>query len=304
MQSLCGEDHIVKGVSVHISNAAPKTDPHRTGTGLGGLGGGPPGGGPAYPGGGRGGGGHRDKGHSSFGQPSPYGQPGGGMGMAAGGGGAGWNPPGAGGRASMEMPNIQALGLSSSQGGQQSGSNPMAGMAAGLNIGALPMNPALVAAALNQAGWGLIGNLGGGGGPGGAAGAEHGAFPTPTSFSTPGNVTTTQVGPGHTTMTNAAPGNAAAAAAAATGGILANWGAAAAAGGSEGGMPAATPPTVTPQHHPTTGSWPSQTRDKHGGAGGGGGSGGWKTYGSGDVWNETTLSLVLASLSVQFKTTF
>ena len=42
----------------------------------------------------------------------------------------------------------------------------MAGMA-GLNIGALPMNPALVAAALNQAGWGLIGNLSaaGGGGP-------------------------------------------------------------------------------------------------------------------------------------------
>lgn len=28
-QSLCGEDHIVKGVSVHVSNAAPKTDPTR-----------------------------------------------------------------------------------------------------------------------------------------------------------------------------------------------------------------------------------------------------------------------------------
>ncbi len=51
----------------------------------------------------------------------------------------------------MEMPNIQALGLSNSQGGQggPSGSNPLAGMA-GMNIGALPMNPALVAAALNQ----------------------------------------------------------------------------------------------------------------------------------------------------------
>jgi hypothetical protein len=34
----------------------------------------------------------------------------------------------------------------------------MSGMA-GLNIGALPMNPALVAAALNQASWGLIGGL-------------------------------------------------------------------------------------------------------------------------------------------------
>lgn len=28
-QSLCGEDHIVKGVSVHVSNAAPKSDPSR-----------------------------------------------------------------------------------------------------------------------------------------------------------------------------------------------------------------------------------------------------------------------------------
>ncbi len=28
-QSLCGEDHIVKGVSVHVSNAAPKSDPAR-----------------------------------------------------------------------------------------------------------------------------------------------------------------------------------------------------------------------------------------------------------------------------------
>lgn len=32
-------------------------------------------------------------------------------------------------------------------------------MGLGLNLGALPMNPALVAAALNQASWGLIGNL-------------------------------------------------------------------------------------------------------------------------------------------------
>ena len=73
------------------------------------------------PSGGRAVSGHRgDKGggggggHSSFGQPSPYGQAStGGIGMA-GGGGAGWNPAGPGGaggaRASMEMPNIQALG--------------------------------------------------------------------------------------------------------------------------------------------------------------------------------------------------
>ena len=93
-------------------------------------------------------------------------------------------------------------------GGGQSVSNPMAGMA-GLNIGALPMNPALVAAALNQAGWSLMGNLqqGGGGGPTGAPGTEHGAFTTPTSFPatvTPGG------GPGAphagvTTMASSAP---------------------------------------------------------------------------------------------------
>ena len=71
-QSLCGEDHIVKGVSVHVSNAAPKTDPSRQQPGF------PRG---AAPG--------RDKGQSPFGPQTPYGQ-GGGMGMG-GGAGAGWN---------------------------------------------------------------------------------------------------------------------------------------------------------------------------------------------------------------------
>ena len=71
-QSLCGEDHIVKGVSVHVSNAAPKTDPSRQQPGF------PRG---AAPG--------RDKGQSPFGPGTPYGQ-GGGMGMG-GGAGAGWN---------------------------------------------------------------------------------------------------------------------------------------------------------------------------------------------------------------------
>lgn len=42
------------------------------------------------------------------------------------------------------------------QGSNQQNVNPLG---LGLNLGALPMNPALVAAALNQAGWGLIGNL-------------------------------------------------------------------------------------------------------------------------------------------------
>lgn len=268
-QSLCGEDHIVKGVSVHVSNAAPKTDPSRSAGQHGPGGGGGMGGHyPALLGGGSGGGGggRGNKGDkNSFGQqqqqPGPYGPSGGGM-----GGAAGWNPPG---RSSMEMPNIQALGLSNNQGGQQSaaaaaaaaGNNPMAGIA-GLNMGALPMNPALVAAALNQAGWGLIGNLqqGGGANAGAAGPAEH--FPTPTSFSTPGgNVTTTQqVGQGG--------GNAA-------GGILSGWGAAAAApGGPEQGIPhAQTPPgAVTPHGHPGAagGSWPSQAAG--GGAGGGGGN--------------------------------
>ena len=148
---------------------------------------------------------------------------------------------------------IQALGLSS--GGGQSGSNPMAG----LNIGALPTNPALVAAALGQAaGWSLMGNLQQSG-PGNApTGAEHGPpFPTPTSFSTPGNVTTSQVSQvGHTTMTSAQP----AAAAGNNAGISMGWGPS--AGAPSEAIPAQTPPAVTPQHHP--GSWPSQTRDKHG----------------------------------------
>jgi len=298
-QSLCGEDHIVKGVSVHISNAAPKTDPHRAG-GMGGPGGGgmgpgggmglgPPGQSGYGPGpdrsGRQGPGGHRDKG-ASFGQPGPYGQPshtGGAMGSNPMGGG--WNPGAS--RASMEMPNIQALGLSNTGQGQAGSQGSMAAGMAGLNmLAAGPMNPALVAAALNQAAWGMIGNP-----AAGAAGAAAGAaaagghagsgapeaaaahFPTPTSFSTPGNVTTTQVGP-----QTPAQGNAAAAAA---GGILAGWGAAGvqSPAGSDpstaGVIPAATPPAVTPQHHaPSAGSWPSQNRKPDHGA--------WKGYG-GDV---------------------
>ena len=145
-----------------------------------------------------------------------------------------------------------------------------------MNIGALPMNPALVAAALNQAGWGLIGNLQGGHGTSGP-GSEHPPFPTPTSFSTPGgNVTTTQ---GHNSMTSG--GNAG-------GGILTGWGAT--GPGAPDGMPAATPPgTMTPQHHPVAAgaSWPSQgKRDSHGGTGGGGPGGG----GGGGTWKSTAYS--------------
>merc|ERR1719481_674487 len=251
-QSLCGEDHIVKGVSVHVSNAAPKTDPSRQQTGF-----------PRGPGTQQG---ARDKGQSPFGPQSPFGTGAAGIGIGAGGA-AGWNqaPPG---RSSLDLPtNLQALSLSNSQGGGQSGSNPIAGMA-GLNIGPLPMNPALVAAALNQAGWGLIGNLQGGqAGPAGGSGQEHGGFPTPTSFpatAAPGGPGG-PAGPTHaTTVANSGapgPGNGSA-------GFL-GWGA------SPGGeaVQGATQQTTPPQHGAAAaaaaaGTWSNQPRDRQGG--------GWK----------------------------
>lgn len=113
-QSLCGEDHIVKGISVHVSNAAPKSANEARGF---------PGGPPKPPPGGR-----------DRSQNPSWGQPGRNMG-------------------SIDMPNLQTLGIT----GQNNG--PQQNMGMGLNLGALPMNPALVAAALNQAGWGIIGNM-------------------------------------------------------------------------------------------------------------------------------------------------
>lgn len=143
-QSLCGEDHIIKGISVHVSNAAPKSaSDHRGGFASqknmsGNL---------------------RDKNISG-----PY-------------GGANHgnltslnyhnspNPAWQGGNMSnqgprnLDMPNLQALGITGQNNGPQQNLGPgNLGMSA-LNLGALPMNPALVAAALNQAGWGLIGNI-------------------------------------------------------------------------------------------------------------------------------------------------
>lgn len=159
---------------------------------------------------------------------------------------------------------IQCIAFS---GGGQSGGGPMQGMA-GMGLGALPMNPALVAAALNQAGWGLISNLGGGGGPGGApAGApatgEHGAFPTPTSFPA-------TVAPGPTTVANSGTngGNGTAP----TAGFL-GWGSPGAADqGVAAGAAAATggPQTTPPQHGPAVaaaaaaGTWSNQPRDRQG----------------------------------------
>ncbi|XP_068211716.1 TAR DNA-binding protein 43-like isoform X2 [Palaemon carinicauda] len=118
-QTLCGEDHIVKGTSVHVSNAAPKGDPNRGPFGRGG----------------------RMDGRG-------YGQGGYGQGMNNGGG---WNQGG-----NREMPNLAALGTSlglggPGQGGQGGGQNVNP-----LNMGALTM-PML--AALSQASWGLLGNL-------------------------------------------------------------------------------------------------------------------------------------------------
>lgn len=156
-QSLCGEDHIVKGVSVHVSNAAPKSEGRGSGAGYG-------------PGGPRGPGGHGGGG----GGPGSGGGGGGGPGSGGGGGGRGPEPPlypparyapgpnqhnwGNQPRGNLDMPNLQALGITGQgqQGTNQQSCNPLG---LGLNLGALPMNPALVAAALNQAGWGLIGNL-------------------------------------------------------------------------------------------------------------------------------------------------
>lgn len=65
--------------------------------------------------------------------------------------GMGWSGVG-GGRSGMEMPNLQTLGLGGGGGGTHSQggqglSNPM-GLGA-LNLG-MPVNPAMVAAALNQ----------------------------------------------------------------------------------------------------------------------------------------------------------
>lgn len=142
-QSLCGEDHIIKGVSVHVSNAAPKSEGNnrnfnnqmnsniRGGRGMPG---------PIdnnmqgnYQG-------NRYMGHS-------------GNNMVPNGGNNWAN------RGNIDMPNLQALGITGQNSGGGGGgmSNPLA--MGSLNLSALPMNPAIVAAAINQASWGLMSNL-------------------------------------------------------------------------------------------------------------------------------------------------
>lgn len=232
-QSLCGEDHIIKGVSVHVSNAAPKAEhtrnnsnqnnqnynsynspPNNGGSGMN----------PVNiqgPSMNSGGGRNPNRANSgnamlgNFNNPSNsghqsgpmsltnavagYGMNGGGVMSALGNGGASGgmlansnslnrhdgpvapysrgsgsgggsgnymqNPHSSGGngwnnqqnRGNLDMPNLQALGInpqgqnSSNQG--HSMNNPLS---VGLNLNSLPMNPALVAAALNQ--WSLLGN--------------------------------------------------------------------------------------------------------------------------------------------------
>lgn len=75
----------------------------------------------------------------------------GGYGQHYGQGGAGWSAVGGGvGGRGMDMPNLQTLGLGGGAAGTGQGqglSNPM-GLGA-LNLG-MPVNPAIVAAALNQ----------------------------------------------------------------------------------------------------------------------------------------------------------
>lgn len=152
-QALCGEDHIIKQTSVHVSEASPKTDynnRYMRGRDQKGYGGG-------YGPGGNGAHMYHPQQHQGNmqGGPGPWGQ------------------GGPGNRGNLDMPNLQALGITGQGGagggaGGQNLTNPL-GMA-GLNLSALPVNPAIVAAALNQAGWGLIGNLQGNQGQGGQDG--------------------------------------------------------------------------------------------------------------------------------------
>uniref|UniRef100_T1J0V8 TAR DNA-binding protein 43 n=1 Tax=Strigamia maritima TaxID=126957 RepID=T1J0V8_STRMM len=148
-QSLCGEDHIIKGNSVHVSTAAPKNDSSHSGP----FGRGP---GRMDP---KGSGGFGAQHHATLNNTQ--------MSSASG-----WGQSTVHGRAN-DIPNLASLGSSlglgaagigtSGQGltnSQNVNTNPATlGMSA-LNLGAaLPLSSAMVAAALGQAGWGILGNL-------------------------------------------------------------------------------------------------------------------------------------------------
>jgi len=136
-QGLCGEDHIIKGVSVHVSNAAPKNDGMRNQQNMNNGGGGNGG----IPGAMQ----HRGPRSGSAGSdiypppprnyiPNPMSNS-----------NNGWNN-GQNSRNNLDMPNLQALGIGPGGNNQSSNMNgPL-----GLNLNQLPLNPAIVAAALNQ----------------------------------------------------------------------------------------------------------------------------------------------------------
>ncbi|CAG0896711.1 unnamed protein product [Cyprideis torosa] len=223
--SLCGEDHIIKGVSVHVSSAAPKNDPNR----------------------------------------GPWGRGPGRVDMSSPRGGPGTGPPGTGsGWVSHqprggELPNLQALGsslgLSGGPGGQsgshQQGNPGQMGSPQGMNLNLGGIPAAIAAAVMNQAGWGILSNLGSGqhGGP------QGGGPPPP-----PGSGD--QYGPPHyqTGMSGAygsGPANAGYHSAQHGGG----WGYMSQGNGQDGsrGPHGAQGPT---SHH--QGSWPHQSSDMKG----------------------------------------
>lgn len=137
-QSLCGEDHIIKGVSVHVSNAAPKSDSMRN-QNMNGGGNGPPG---AIMGGGRGGDPRGLRGGSAGSDGYPpnsrnY------MPNQMSNSNNGWNSQQ--NSRNLDMPNLQNLGIGNPSNQGQNLNGPL-----GLNLNQLPLNPAIVAAALNQ----------------------------------------------------------------------------------------------------------------------------------------------------------
>lgn len=138
-QGLCGQDHIIKGVSVNVSNASPKQNKSANQRNL-----------PSR---------NYDDGH-------PH------------------NPTNNNSWSSrnMDMVNMQALSMSGQHGqaAVPGGGAQGQGGTVPLSMSGLPVNQALVAAALNQAGWGLINNIPSGG-------SEQPGFPGPASSAAPPN---------------------------------------------------------------------------------------------------------------------
>lgn len=142
--NLCGEDHIIKNVSVHLSNAIPKQDNVR---------------GPF----GRGPGRYEDNSWNNRGSSSHRSW---GEGSSGEGRNWGYNNAGSSNSRSNDIPNMASLGSSLGINPIGSNNNPNhMGGGSGGNNNSNPANvnisltPALVAAALNQAGWGLLNNL-------------------------------------------------------------------------------------------------------------------------------------------------